>query len=396
MARKAHSLNTLLEQIKSRWPNRKTGSDGWIGDEAHKNRKSDHNPNSAEVVCAIDVTHDPACGFDAGKLGDVLLASRDPRIKYLIFNKRIAFAQGGQGLPPWAWGPYSRAKTMPHDKHIHISVMGERERYDSEAPWLLTAYSGGLPTAPEVKPQPPSTLLPAVMRDKMAKLIISWEVRRDSSGRIGVYTASDGSKEIAGVNNTYHPEEYRALATLLQRNKQAELEKRVAAYIIDYTKIASAWTNDPGVEFFLRDCVYNRGPTGAARILQRAVEVPIDGKVGSNTLNAMKPHKPEVLLGLLRKAREDYEKVQYKRGPGNPLWQGLLNRWDNAYEEAMKFSKQAGWEPIIVGGGGGAVIGGGGIAAAWAGIDWPSVLMITAGLGMFGAFIWLRLHRFRK
>ena len=60
--RLARSLDTFGMQMDALWPNRSKVSDGTIGDTAHSHRKSDHNPNSAGVVTARDVTHDPASG----------------------------------------------------------------------------------------------------------------------------------------------------------------------------------------------------------------------------------------------------------------------------------------------------------------------------------------------
>jgi hypothetical protein len=42
------------------------------------------------VVTALDVTHDPANGVDPGALAETLRTSRDPSIKYIISNRRIA------------------------------------------------------------------------------------------------------------------------------------------------------------------------------------------------------------------------------------------------------------------------------------------------------------------
>src|SRR4051794_9209283 len=62
--RLAKALETLRSQVNAAHPTRRKASDGWIGDTAHSARKSDHNPNSAGVVCALDMTHDPGT-FDA-------------------------------------------------------------------------------------------------------------------------------------------------------------------------------------------------------------------------------------------------------------------------------------------------------------------------------------------
>lgn len=112
--RLAKSLQALREQVDAAWPHRSKASDGTIGDLAHASRKSDHNPVGG-IVHALDLTHDPANGPDAGALAEALRASRDPRIKYIISNARIASERDG-----WAWRPYDGQNK--HEKHMHLSV----------------------------------------------------------------------------------------------------------------------------------------------------------------------------------------------------------------------------------------------------------------------------------
>lgn len=116
--RLARSLDTLRAQINKLAPARSKISDGTIGDTAHSARTSDHNPDANGVVHAIDITHDPAGGIDGQALGEALSASRDPRIKYIISNRRIC--AGKDGPSPWQWRPYDG--TNPHTHHVHISV----------------------------------------------------------------------------------------------------------------------------------------------------------------------------------------------------------------------------------------------------------------------------------
>lgn len=113
--RLAHSLTKLREQINAAAPNRSRASDGDIGDARHAATKSDHNPVNG-VVHAIDITHDPKGGFDAGQFAETLRERRDRRIYYVIFNGRIFNAN----VHPWEWRKY--AGQNKHDKHVHVSV----------------------------------------------------------------------------------------------------------------------------------------------------------------------------------------------------------------------------------------------------------------------------------
>lgn len=117
MARAAYSLTTLLYQINNKFPYRDKASDGGIGDEAHQSRVSDHNPDATGVYHAYDFDHDPdSNGLDCYTLKRELIASRDPRIKYIIFMRRIWYASTRTEVP--YTGPNA------HEKHLHLSVVG--------------------------------------------------------------------------------------------------------------------------------------------------------------------------------------------------------------------------------------------------------------------------------
>lgn len=135
--RLASALDKLRAQVNDRFPSRSKNSDGSIGDAAHASRASDHNPwimdGGLGVVSAIDITHDPKSGCDSYALAEALRIARDPRIKYVISNRRI-FA-GPDGPQPWAWRKYTG--TNPHDHHVHVSVRPEKRYYDAANPWAF-------------------------------------------------------------------------------------------------------------------------------------------------------------------------------------------------------------------------------------------------------------------
>lgn len=125
----APALNQLLAQLNERAPGRSRASDGALGDQAHAARASFHNPDAAGIVRARDFTHDPTGGLDCQWLADTLTAKRDPRILELIWNRRY-------WTPARGWVPY--VGTNPHDKHLHVTVVGA-PAYNSTAPWDLGA-----------------------------------------------------------------------------------------------------------------------------------------------------------------------------------------------------------------------------------------------------------------
>jgi hypothetical protein len=108
----------LREQIDDSFPDRDRKSDGWIGDAAHSNRKSDHNPDPINgIVRAIDVDKDFDSRASTGAyLADQirLCAKKDKRISYIIYAGKIASAKS-----LWRWRTYFGINR--HDAHIHIS-----------------------------------------------------------------------------------------------------------------------------------------------------------------------------------------------------------------------------------------------------------------------------------
>lgn len=140
----AESLVRLRNQLNALAPNRSKASDGTIGDSLHTSA-SDHAPRriaGANLVTAFDVTHDPVGGLDCAKLRDTLIRAKDSRVKYLIYAREIVSGAGGPR--PWVRRPYSGPN--PHDRHLHLSVVGDA-RCRAASPWMLPGL-GSTPTSP--------------------------------------------------------------------------------------------------------------------------------------------------------------------------------------------------------------------------------------------------------
>lgn len=159
--RLARSLATLRDQLNTAHPERSKVSDGTIGDAAHAHTVSDHNPDRGGVVRALDVTDDPEQGLSAEWLAEVLRAARDPRVKYIISNRRIASSYEANGRPAWAWRPY--AGLNAHKSHVHVSVVAG-DAGDDGRPWRITAAPAPSVPAPHKDSWPasvPATRAPA-------------------------------------------------------------------------------------------------------------------------------------------------------------------------------------------------------------------------------------------
>lgn len=117
-------------------PNRHKESDGSIGDTAHQNEVSDHNPDETgsvpihdadhtNEVHALDITSDlNESDLTMEKVVQFILArcrknnsdpNNEPRLRYIIYNRRIWRAPG------WAQEAY-HGTSDPHINHAHFSA----------------------------------------------------------------------------------------------------------------------------------------------------------------------------------------------------------------------------------------------------------------------------------
>lgn len=112
---------TLRDQINERFSDRDTRSDGWVADARHMSAgTSDHIPDAKTgIVRGLDTDRDLSgkakpdlMPYLADQLR--LCAKKDKRIKYIIFNSRIASAKS-----LWRWRTYHGVN--PHTKHCHVS-----------------------------------------------------------------------------------------------------------------------------------------------------------------------------------------------------------------------------------------------------------------------------------
>ena len=123
----------LRDQIDTWYQDRRTTSDGWLGDARHSTRKSDHNPD-AGCVRAIDVDSrlDSSEGLSVYLADQIrICAKTDERISYVIHNGMIA-----SKILNFKWRKYSGFNK--HTKHIHISFtkLGDKDSKPFDIPLL--------------------------------------------------------------------------------------------------------------------------------------------------------------------------------------------------------------------------------------------------------------------
>ena len=124
----------LRDQIDTWYPDRRSTSDGWIGDARHSATKSDHNPDKSGIVRAIDIDS----RLDSSKQLSIYLADQiricaktDKRISYVIHNGMIA-----SRILNFKWRKYKGFNK--HTKHIHISFtkLGDKDGREFDIPLL--------------------------------------------------------------------------------------------------------------------------------------------------------------------------------------------------------------------------------------------------------------------
>ena len=124
----------LRDQVDTWYPDRRTTSDGWIGDARHSATRSDHNPDESGIVRAIDIDSrlDTSEGLSVYLADQIrICAKTDKRISYVIHNGFIASRRLG-----FKWRRYRGIN--PHKKHIHISFtkLGDKDSKPFDIPLL--------------------------------------------------------------------------------------------------------------------------------------------------------------------------------------------------------------------------------------------------------------------
>ena len=177
----------------------------------------------------------------------------------------------------------------------------------------------------------------------MAKSIVDFEARRDSKRRLVVHKLlkedGGGRYEVAGINERYNKDVCDELVALIESGQHTKAEALAIEYIASNTDVVVSWTRSTPIEAYLRDCAFNRGHAGSAKILQYALGVVMDGVVGPKTraVIAVSEQDPGQLLNDLRDAREWYERNVARRNERSVFWKGLVNRWNNALKFARTF-----------------------------------------------------------
>lgn len=152
------SLTVLFRNFDSAFPDRDHATDGWIGDAAHQQTTSGHNPDDtpgvkAEYsdadtkpeVRAIDVDKD--LRYPGTTMQDVvdriLKTSNDTkRLMYIIYN-RVIWSRSNN------WNPRTYTGASPHTEHAHFS--GDPVFDEDGSAWSVAQMGAGTVSVADVR-----------------------------------------------------------------------------------------------------------------------------------------------------------------------------------------------------------------------------------------------------
>lgn len=221
----APSLVEMVNEADRLAPHRSHASDGSLGDSAHAARSSFHNP-SGGYVDALDLTHDPAHGWDAHARARAVVKRGDARLDHVISNRQI-----WSRAHPY-WRTYSGPN--PHTKHAHFAVRRNATgRFPTHAWW---------PTSAAALPKPPA---PTITEDTMYEIMYF----KSATGPIAAYrclTARTGTGaklvwSAVWIENEVQLEEWERRGVLYGNKPETALAPRVSIEIhngpYDNTKV---------------------------------------------------------------------------------------------------------------------------------------------------------------
>lgn len=206
--------------------------------------------------------------------------------------------------------PYTKPPQQPPEQTARIEPMSEYVKP---------------PTAPA---QQPSGELPLPLQT------VEWEGRKDKQGNLAVYKLPTGDMggnfEVAGINDRYHPEAFKAISSLpAQERAQA-----AASYVRQYTAPLVSKLPE-AIQPFTQDLAFNRGLGGATKYIQQGLNtlgqrVAVDGGLGPKTLAAINQVEPRALMRAASQAQlEDEYRMAKARPARKKFIGGLENRIRN-------------------------------------------------------------------
>jgi hypothetical protein len=232
------SLRTEFNRLA---PSRDKASDGSIGDAAHAQESSDHNPDETgstpyedadniNEVHAIDVDDDlRKAGWTMDKCLEIIIirhrSGRDNRLQNVIYNRRIWSRS-------WGWTARAYTGANAHTEHAHFSARYTTAQESDTRPWgLLEAEDDDMATITQT--------------DFNARMDSWWNARMspnaaDNASRRSLRVAA-WQQEVGHTGKSTHDTLFGTMQTLLQEvaadDDPAEIAKQLVA-AMDYQQLA--------------------------------------------------------------------------------------------------------------------------------------------------------------
>lgn len=136
-----------------------------------------------------------------------------------------------------------------------------------------------------------------------------------------------GGYAISGINSAAWPTEYQAIAAMQPADRPSSVSTFYAIHFYNPLQIGGIDSQD--VADRVMDMCVNAGGATGIKCLQRAANacgctVAEDGRMGSQTLEAVNGLDPERILAAYRTARSDYYRAIVKN---NPTDEKYLSGW---------------------------------------------------------------------
>jgi hypothetical protein len=224
------------------------------------------------------------------------------------------------------YGAERQSNFLPQKMNRDIMDTSIRREIETPRNKILEKMKESIPPTPaELDP-----LIQAAMKT------VDFEGRRDKYGNLAVYKLPSGDMggkyEVAGINDKYHPDAFKAISSL----SPSQREQAAAKYVVQYTSPFTQKLPDE-IRPFAQDLAFNRGVGGATKYMQQAlnslgVPVKVDGAIGPETINAIKKVDPKSLMLETSKAQWSDELRMADKNPDRVKFlNGLQNRINNRF-----------------------------------------------------------------
>jgi hypothetical protein len=234
-------LVTLRTEFNRLAPSRDKASDGSIGDAAHAQESSDHNPDETgntpyedadniNEVHAIDVDDDlRKSGWAMDKCLEIIITrhrtGRDSRLQNVIYNRRIWSRS-------WGWTARAYTGANAHTEHAHFSSRYTTAQESDTRPWgLLEAEDDDMATITQT--------------DFNARMDTWWNARMNPAAKENVQRralrVAAWQQEVGHTGTSTHDMLFGTMYTMLEQaaagNDPAEVARQLVA-AMDYQQLA--------------------------------------------------------------------------------------------------------------------------------------------------------------